>query len=446
MSYSNITVVNISLQTAAVSRQGFGTPLFAGSHVWFKERVRSYNNIEQVGEDVPTSSKEYAAAVSAFSRDIPPSMIKIGRREVDTITFTPEAVATAGQVYSITVVGTDDVSTTATFTTLTGSETATEVVTALKAGLAGVVGVTITGTTTIVLAKEATAPFAVNDISRLTWVTSVTETPADLIQNIRNEDDDWYFFAASDHTDSFVMAAAEVVETLDKQYFVGLQAATNLAAYSEIATDTMSKLRQNQYERTSAWYHDTADTTYPEMEYIAIGAAIDAGKVAWGNNAVNHSAAKNVTTGLPLSVTEKNNLVAKNANFTETVGGRVITRQGSVSNGKWIDEVRDRDFMAARTSESLQDLLINTPKLPYTDAGISKVYNTLETLYSRYIEDDAQPNILQRGKSFEINLPRRKDVQFADISARTLSGQVTLYLTGAILTININGTATYATN
>lgn len=443
--YTNIVNVNISLQTSAVSRTGFGTALFIGSGVWFTERVRTYTSLTQVAEDVPTTSNEYLAATKAFAPDVKPSQFKLGRRDVDEMEFTPEAATAIGQTYAITVVGTDDVAVEASFVTVTGSETASTIATALVASLAGVVGVTVTDNTgSFSLSKAGTDPYAVTLVDRLTFSATTTETASDTITAIRAEDDDWYFLATDDHTDAFVMSVAAQVESTQKQYFVALQDVTNLVAYSETGTDTIAKLAQNEYSRTAAWYHHEADTTFPELQYITLGSTFDAGKIAWGDNRVlGGSAAKNATTGIPLSATEKTNLVAKNANFTETVGGIVITRQGTTSSGNWIDEIRDRDFAVARTTESLQNLLINTPKLPYTDPGIAKVENTLAGTYSRMVETDTQPNILQRDNPYVIDLPRRKNIDIAEITARTLTGKVTLFLSGAILVVNINGSAQY---
>ena len=442
MAYQKITTVTISLDTVGVSQASFGIPIFITDEVWFKERVRTYSSLEEVAEDVPTDSEAYQGASQAFAQEVPPSQIKIGRRDADTVTFTAAAATSVGQTYSITVNDTASVETVATFTTVTGSETAVTIVADLVSDLGSPTGVTVTDNLdgTFELAKSGTDPYAVTAVARLTYDSTTTETASDMLTEISNVDDDYYFVACNDHTDAFVMALAAAIEAVTKIYFVSLQEATNLGAYSEVATDTLSKLRQNQYQRTTGWYHDTADTTFPEMQYISVIAPDDPGKKVVGNNRVfGSSAAKNITTGLPLSTTDKTNLVAKNANFTETVGGIVITRYGFVSSGEKINEVRNRDFLEARTTETLQNLQIKKPVLPYTDSGINQVRNSLSTLYSRYQSTPNQPNILQEFDAYKITLPRRKDVSAADISNNTLNGSVKLYLAGSILIINITG-------
>lgn len=450
--YRPIVTVNISLLTSGVTRESFGVLIFISEHAWFTERVRSYTSINAVAEDVPTSSPAYIAAQQAFGGDRKPSLIMLGRREITSVVFTPEPATSSGQTYSITVTGTDGTPITATYTTIVGDETAEDITTELGNTLAAVVGVTVVVGVTgdITIAKDGVEDFSVSGISRLTYNNVSGESAADTLNAIREENDDFYFITADDKSDSFVMDMAAAVEATEKQYFVAVEDTVNLAPYTPSASDTLSKLAQNGYDRTSGYYHHGSETNFIELQYVIVGSTYEPGKVAWGNRPVTGGAARNADTGKLLSATEKGNLSDKNANYADTRhGNRDLSgtlRMGSVASGKWIDEVRERDFLVARTREALIDLLVNTPKLPFTDTGILKVRNTLENTYDPYIESDAQVNILDQRNPYEIRLPRRSDVDFSTITTRTLAGEVTLYLTGAILIININGVATYNTD
>ena len=440
--YNQIVSVNISLDTAAVSSQGFGTALWVTNEAWFPETIRAYQSVEQAALDLPTDSAAYLGVVAAFRQPIKPTQVKVAKSGFDSVTFTVGDIV-VGQTVALTVTTDSDVTANASFT-LTDGETKAEVAEAIVADLGDVEGISITDNEdgSFTLTKEGEESFYFSDIANLAYEFSSGNSAEDILTEIQTEDDDWYFIGCSDHSDAFVMSMANAIESREKLYFVTLAAPANLGAYSETAMDTLSKLRQEGYERTVAWYHDQANETYPEMEYIATLAGYDAGKKVIANSTVSHRAARDISTGKPLSVTQKNNLTDKNASFTETVGGVTITRYGTVSNGKWADEVRDRDFMVARTREALQNFLINKPKVPYTDDGINEVRGVLSSTYSRYVSAPSQPNVLQPNRPFEISLPRRQDVSFADITSRTLNGQVTLYLSGAILEINIIGSAT----
>lgn len=447
MSYQQIVTVNISLDVAAVSRASFGTPMFTDAHVWFKERSRSYV-IKPTTDDFPSDSNVYAAMTAAFSQDINPSTVKVGRREVDSITFTPEAATSAGQTYTLEVFDTADVTTTATFTTTTGSETATTIATALVTALGSPTGVTVVDDTgSITLSKTGTAAYAVTDVGRLTYTVVTTEDAADMMDAIRDEDDDFYFVASSDHSVAFVEALSLYIESTEKQYWVSTQNQADLGVYSESATDIPSVLKQNARFRTSYWFHHTADTTFPEMVYLAMFAPQDAGKyVIAGNLSKSLGAAKNPLTGNYLSVTDKTNLTNKNASFTENVGGLGITRRGTVSGGAtfFVDIIRDRDFLDARLTENLQNLIINKKKIIYTDAGISLIENVITSTLDRYKSRGVIPHILQEDNAYIIDFPKRASIAFGEVAARTFNGSVTMYLAGAIQIIaNINGSLTY---
>ena len=444
MSLQDIVNVSISLQTTAVSRAGFGTPIFIGAHRWFTERVRSYTSLTAAAVDLPEGSDELAAVTSAFSQDVSPSTIKVGRRDVDLLTYTPDAVTAIGEVFEITVVGTDDVAIAASFTTTTGSETATDVVTALTAALSGIVGVTVGGTTTLTLA-EATpgTPFAVTKITKLTQAATVTETAGATLTAIEAVDTDFYFIAANDHTEAFVLAMAAAVEARSKIYFVSVDEAGALATLAIPATDILGKLAENNYFRSSGWFHQNADTTFPEMAFIALAAPSDPGSKVWANNKIAGVPASADALGIPLTFTQESNLDARNANWIGTVGGVDISRRGKVAGDEWIDAIRNRDFLEARLTEGLQNLLINQPVIPYTDSGISMVRSTVTSVLNRSVSTSTTPSILQEKDPYTTDFPRAADVPFADKQNRVLNASFTGFLAGAIQITNITGELTF---
>lgn len=444
MALQDIVNVSISLQTTAVSRAGFGIPNFIGAHRWFTERVRAYTSIESASEDLPEGSEELAAVTSAFSQEVAPSVVKVGRRDVDLLTYTPDAVTTIGQVYAITVVGTDSVVVNASFTTTTGFETATDIVTALSAALSSVVGVTVGGTTMLTLA-EATpgVPFSVTSLDRLAQTTTVTETAAEVLTAIEEIDNDFYFVAAHDHTEPFVLEMAVAVDARTKIYFVSTDQASALTALSEPATDILGKLAENNYFRTSGWFHQDADSKFPEMAFIAVVAPFNPGTKVWANNRVAGVAASQDSTGKTLTFTQRNNLNARNANWIEDVGGIDITRIGKVAANEWIDAIRNRDFLEARLTEGLQNLLINQPVIPYTDSGISTVRNTVTSVLNRSVSTATTPSILQENNPYITNFPRAAEVPFAEKQLRELNASFIAFLAGAIQITNITGVLTF---
>ena len=446
MSYQPFVTVNIALDVTAVNRASFGTPIFIADHVWFKEQTRSYTSFKALAEDVPTSSNVYAAMQSAYSQDVDPIIIKVGRREVDSITFTPTAATTAGQVYTLAVLDTADATTTATFTTITGSETATEIATHFFTALGSAAGVTVVDNTgSVTLSKSGTAAYAVTDVARFTYTTVTSQSAADMMATITDADNDFYFVACSDHSQAFVLALAQDIQARTKQYWVSTQEQADLAVYSESATDTPSQLKQEVRDRTFYWFHHDADTKFPEMEYISILAPYDAGKQLVANNTTKIEAARNPLTGNYLNTTDKTNLVNKNGSFTEVVGGVAITRQGSSSGAATIfaDIMRDRDFLTARVKEAYQNFMIREGKVAYTDSGIARLENVLSSTLDRYIETETQANILQKDNPYVITFPERSGVSFADVASQIYNGGFTAYLAGGIQIVVVLGSLTY---
>ncbi len=449
MALQDIVTVNISLQTSGVSRAGFGIPLFIGSHRWFPERIRSYANVTAAAVDLPAGSDELIAVTAAFAQDVAPSTVKVGRRLVDSSLFTPVAASAVGQVYSISITGTDLVKTDATFTTTTGSETDAAITAALTTALGVVAGVDITdniGTLTIAPTVPASDNYSISTVARLTQVDTVTEVAADVVTAITNVDNDYYFVASNDHTQAFILALGAVIEATSKLYFVSIQEdAALLALVSPAAAgDTLGKLKDQNLFRTSGWFHQDADANFPEMAFIAVAAPSQPGTKIWANNEVSAvSTSADPTSGLILTSTQKNNLEARNANLIAKVGGIDITRLGKVAGNEFIDVIRNRDFLEARITEGLQNKQINSPVIPFTDSGINEIRGVLTSVLNRSVSTPTVPSILQDKDPYTTNFPRAADVSFADKQARTLNASFTAFLAGAIQITKITGTLTF---
>ena len=96
--------VQILRDTKAVARLGFGTPLFIGETVK-TARVRSYANLEEVGEVYAETDEEYIAALGFFSQSPQPRELIIGRKDEDeTYTEALAAIRTVNDsFYAVTI-------------------------------------------------------------------------------------------------------------------------------------------------------------------------------------------------------------------------------------------------------------------------------------------------------------------------------------------------------
>ena len=440
-----IATVNIVLRTATVSRAGFGTPIFIATHRGFQERIRSYASTDEVAEDFDTSSPVYVAATRVFSHDVSVSTFKVGRRESDSNTYTPENVE-EGSVTSITVTVNDGDSVVASHTT-GSAEDAEDIVTALAAAINGsaevsahvTAAVSGTGSSAVLTITPDTTTdlFNVSDFTNISEAYTTTETAADVRTAISEVDDDYYFVTAEDHSSAFIEAMADEVQSLEKMYFSSSQDNDSLTtAYSEASTDIGAVTKQNAYTRTAMIWDEEADTNFVELSFVGVNAPFspDVSSVVWdGRSLPGISVAKN-SEGNQIGSTAQTNLESRNMSYVINTsnGPRVVG--GKVASGEWIDNIRLRDCMAARVQESLDTLILNQAggKLPAGDVGIGLAEAAIGNALNRF--KSARPRAINR---YVINT----DDAVVDPGTRELTGiTFDAYLTGAIIRATINGT------
>lgn len=452
MALSDIVSIEISLQTATVSRAGFGTTIFITNEQNFPERVRAYNSIDAVGEDFSTTDKAYIAANGAFSQIPPPDVVKIGKQFNTTATITPLNVV-ENTAYNITVTVNDGDSVTASYTALladTEEDVANSIVADINADgdvaahiTASVVGVGAAAVIEIVPVAPATDTYALSSLQNFDVDYVSAETAATVLQAIRDVDDDFYFVTAHDHTQTFVTEMGLAVEAMDKIYFVAVQDTDVLQTLATPATDTLGILADNNLFRSSGWYHHQADERFPETIFTSILSTATPGTKVLGNNRVAGIGNSLNALGNPLTATEKSNLNDRFANWVTTEGGIDITIPGKVAANEWVDIIRDRDFYKARLCEGLQTKLINSPKIPYTNSGINEIRSVFNSVSDRLVTTPGAPNVLQEENPYTSNFPSRSDVPFADISNRILRASFIGYLAGAIQIVELEGVLTY---
>lgn len=456
MAYQNIVNVIVSLQTTASQRASFGTQLFIGTHAWFRERVRSYSSLTAAAEDFPSTSNEYKALSAVFAQSPQPQTVKVGRRAATT-TLTPTG-AVVGKTYSVKVEVNGGAFVTASYT-VGGVDTQQTICTAIKTALEGnapiaaritatVVGTGANAVLTIV-AKTASDEYAISNLTELTASFAPTETAAQVKAAIDVVDNGYYFITASDHTEAFVLAMAIEAESAKKMYITSSQSETVLAAIASPATDTFGKLKELGYYNVATFYHQTADTTFPECAYIGKFSISAPGVVQWAIKSLAGvapaTALNGGTTAVPLSQTQINNLAARNSNTMITQRGLNVVIGGKVVAGEWIDVVISRDYIKDETEAALFDLMYNQPKIPFDNSGIASIQAACYGVWDRVVSKEGSPNILDSENPYSSNFPTAQEVSFADKANRVYKADATLYLSGAIYLTELTVNLTYYT-
>lgn len=449
----NIATVNISLLTGAISQAGFSTILFISNDQRFPERVRAYTSTDGGADDFATTDKAYIALQTGFSADPAPSVIKVGRTasHLTTANLTPAAAA-ENEVYSVTVYVNDGFSVTATYTALAGDDEEA-ILTSIASTINGDANVgarvtaTVVGTgssaTLDIVANTADDIYYLSDEQNFTIGYTTTEAPADTLQAIIDEDDDFYFVTAFDHTQSYILGMAATVEAMDRIYVTSVSDADSYETLTDPATDTLGLLKAGNYLRTAGMYHQSADTLWPEMRLVAVGAVYTPGTITWANKPVTGLDVSRNSSGNKLTYTQRNNLNDRSANWIEYQGGVAVVRGGTTAYGENIDVVRSMDYWKARLVEGLQTKLIYTPKIPVTDTGINEIRSTCHTVSNRLVTTPGNPNVLQENNPYQFNFPRASEISAADKQAGILRGTFVGYLAGAIKLVEVTGTLTY---
>ena len=448
--WNPIVNVDITLNTAGTTREGFGLPLFLASTDNFEERVRGYTSLTEVAEDFDENSAAYKAAKQLWSQTPKVTQLYIGRRAMQYTVSIPDEV-TESTDYSLTVAVGGGVSQPFQYTAQT-DDTAEVVLnqfkTQIEANPALKDNVTVSvsgsaGSATMIITKAGENDFV--KVTTTAQTLSISATTADsasvALAAIETYSTDWYFIATEDRTSQFVTAMASEIQARRKIFFtasddVKALQGTELAS----ATDVPAQLAKSKYTRTVCLWHHTASFDYPEMAYIAYGAPYDAGSIAWGNAQLTGVAASlQPANQRPLTSIQKSALDARSCNFIDLDGGVPVVRRGITSGGEWIDIIRGVDWLESDLKTSLRDLLINQKggKITYDDTGITRVRQVIETSLQRAVNR----NFLS---TYTVTVPKASQVSLADKKARILK-DITFHgiLAGAILDVDLKGTVAY---
>lgn len=321
----NIIQITISRESAAVATASFNIPLILASFTNFSERARTYTDIDAVGEDFNSADAAYVIAQKLFGQSAvgatPPSIV-IGRRQVDSVTFTP--VATDNTDYVVTLNGTPY-----TFTSGTGA-TPTSIVTGLKAAIGTPVGITLTGTTTLTIAPTTPGTaWSVTASSNLTAANlASTETMADALDAVTFVNSVWYAVVSDSHIQAEVVALSDAVASRRKIYGTSTQ---DPLVITTGTTDVAAVLSAKSATRTYGVYLPTANTEYPEAAWMGAQLPYTPGSNDWDFKRVSG------VTVSSISDTARVNLRTKHTNMYTAVGGLNVMQDGNMFDGTPID-------------------------------------------------------------------------------------------------------------
>lgn len=254
-------------------------------------------------------------------------------------------------------------------------------------------------------------------------------TDLDLINNANNT---WYALISTSRDVPTVKAIAAWVETRIKLF--GTASSDPVIINTQAGSDTTSIaafLNQNGYVRTFVMYHQDAQFDFPEAAWFGAVLPLEPGSETWKFKTLNGISYSNLTT------TQSMNAQNKKANTYEFVAGVGITANGTVAQGEFIDIVRGIDWLTARIQEFVFSVLVNNPKVPYTDAGIALIQAQVMRALSLGISND----FISNDPAPTVTVPKAADVPSVDKANRILRNvRFQATLAGAIHAVVIRGT------
>jgi hypothetical protein len=444
MPISDIISVQITAQSQSVSRQGFGTPLIAAYHTHYVDLVREYSRLsEMVDDGFTTAEGAYLAAQAIFSQNPKVKRVKVGRRALvhtQTVILTPSS-NTDGIVYTVIISLGGGVEQTATYTVSTDTlpqvcDGIVAAINALTGDLASLTASTVGSTVQVVAGAAGNLynykPSASGGATLQFRDATVDPGIATDLAAIAVVDDDWYALVLDSNGEAEINAAAAYIETVRKIFVPN--SADSLIKDSGTTTDVGSDLEGNQYARTGLLFNEEeGNLSYAGAAWIGKMLPTDPGKATWAYKTLAGITADDLTS------TEVTNLNNKTVNHYTEIAGVSITRKGYSASGEFLDITIFIDWLTARIEERLYALLVNLPKLPYTDASVDLVKAEILAQLQQGIEVGG----LASDPAPVVTAPLVADVDSADRADRILPDVFfQAQLAGAIHTMEIEGVLT----
>lgn len=361
-----------------------------------------------------------------FGQELVPSQIVIGRRQIGSFTVTVANVVNSTQ-YKITINGTDY-----TFTS-DSDATAIEIAAGLKASydVSPITGITVTDNLDGTFLVTSTVNWSFSVGTNLTASAApATETYVDALTAIEAENNSWFGATIESHVEADVLAFAAAIEARKKIFGTSSAQAAIIGSGD---TDTLSQLKALGYDKTFLIYSELADTQFPECALMAYQLQEQPGSNTW--------AYKNMTgvTVSKLNGTASTNLAEKNGISFEEIGGVRATTEGHMVSGEYIDVMVFALWLEARMTERIWFRLVNSKKIPYTQAGAT----IIEAEIRAQLTEGVRVGGLAEAPAFQVFVPNILDIEPNLRASRILEGiTFEARLAGAIHKVKIRGTVT----
>jgi len=442
MGLDTIVDVSITTETTSVSQASFNVPLLCGYHTNFPERVREYDVSSGLAgltsDGFASTSQIYLMAQALTAQNPSINKIKVGRRaNASTFVLHCTPVHKDSTDYTIIVNGTA-------YKFSAGISTTVKIIVeGLVALMAADTAVTATeDDTKVILTTKAAGTIPSVELldnhdgqdlwTRLDVTTNPTPGLTEDLAAIALEDNDWYLLCLDSQSAAEITLAATWTESAKKLF--GATSGDTIIPTSgtgDIAKVLSAAGRARTFVVFDKDPHDRAAEAW-----AGVMLPKDPGTATWKFKRASGPSA------MQLTATQIGHLEAKDCNYYSTVGGVSIFQQGVTASGEWIDVIQGVDWFRARLQERIYSILVNSDKVPFTNAGIGAI----ESAVWAQIQEGIRVGFLSAGNAEDntaptVTVPDISAVNSTDKINRDLKGvKFTATLAGAIHTVGIAGT------
>lgn len=422
-----IVQIQLQRQSTAVATASFQIAAILAPFTNFMERSRVYTDIDAISDEFSSDSDVYRIASKLFGQNgvgATPQAVVVGRRQIEQVQIIPNV--SNNTVYTLTLNGV------AYTYTSDSSATALEITAGLDAAIGIVPGIDATaasGVLTIGVTTPGTAWSVTTSANMVIDNEVISETWTASLEKLIDSDDSWYALVIPSHDAAIVEQISDAVNARRKIF--GTSTQDIAVTQSGSTTDIAAKLSAKSAGRTLGIYLPTADTDYPEAAWIGAQLSYTPGSNDWDFKQLNGVTVSKISDNVRAV------LRTKDTNMYTTIAGVNVMQDGNMFDGKPIDEQVLIDWLYARLQEQVYFRLINTLKVPMTNAGLAIIENEIRSVLS---QAEANGGI---DRGWQVTTPDVLDIP-ANLRAQRIAGvfKFTARLAGSIRVTQIEGVLT----
>lgn len=238
-----------------------------------------------------------------------------------------------------------------------------------------------------------------------------SDEPETLVAQLNKLKEDYFFLVSNNQDDDVIEALVEWVESEHKMY-----------GFSTDNPELVERLSEMEYDNSFTMLHEEPES-YPAEGLIGACASYEPGSITWNFKKVS---------GVAPSGFDAGEIAEINGNVIMRQHGQSHSHEGVVLSGEYIDVIQSEHFIYARVDESVFMTLLNAPKVPFDNTGISMIEASVESP----LKQAAQNGMIAEEDGeflYEVSAPRRSEVSVNDRANRHLPGIVSEFeIAGAI--------------